>query len=210
MLYNEYSSLLYYQRIQYLIESHTLYCHFFLMSRSHLHINELLSLPSKLPRPVTKDKCCYARQIRSTQFSIHPSPRVAAVFIQHVKDYGLSIHEDSAKFDCSLYIMTRNTFALFPVYHPTAELAPGMMLNDSTGVEDIENPHIVTLSVEGIEYCYLFCIPSKLSFTLITQFQPQISNTSTLFETICKDVTQWTERFYHEFTEVASPPFSDL
>ena len=106
--------------------------------------------------------------------------------------------------------MTRNSFALVPVYHPASELVPGMMLNDSTGVEDLENPHIVTLSVEGIDYCYLFCIPSKLSFTLITQFQLQIANTSALFETICKDVTQWTERFYHEFTEVASPPFSYL
>lgn len=98
MLYNEYSGTLYYQRIQSLVESNALYMNSNASkSRSRLRIKEIPSIPSKLPHPTTRDRCCFVKQIHSAQFNIIPSRQTETVIVQHAKELGLVIQEDCAK-----------------------------------------------------------------------------------------------------------------
>lgn len=140
--------------------------------------------------------------------------QIQTILLERAYELGLVIHGDVSKYFFIIVLMCRISFATVLLTYPQSEKSnfpAGMMLNDYGGSPSpVEEDSIgskkcmstLRLNVEGIEFCYLFFLPSSFRFVLMVQFQPSVPNPSILFNQVDDSVKIWVELFSQLFKEV--------
>lgn len=140
--------------------------------------------------------------------------QIQTILLEKAYELGLVIHGDVSKSSLVVVLILRVSFATVLLTYPQSEKSnypPGMILNDYGGSPSpVEEENVgskkcmstLRLNVEGIEFCYLFFLPSSFRFVLMVQFQPSVPNPSILFNQIDDSVKMWIELFSQLFKEV--------